>query len=184
MSAINPMTEVAMILPEGTPIPELALPAGYTVRHYGSPADRATWVRIVRAAERYHAVIDDALHRAQFGEDEALLAQRQLFLVAPGGADVGTATAWFDANHRGQAWGRFHWLAIVPEYQGRGLAKPFVAITLKLLRELGHQRIRLTTELVRTNAINLYVKFGFQPDLSHPNGAAAWQALWEQHNTH
>lgn len=177
MNNINPMTEVAMILPEGTPIPNLALPAGYSVRKYKSADDRATWARIVRSAEKHHAVIDENLHRAQFGEDEKIISQRQLFLVAPDGTDIGTATAWFDVNYNGQEWGRFHWLSIVPEYQGRGLAKPFVAITLKLLRKLGHQRIRLTTELVRTNAINIYLKFGFVPDMSYPNAKPAWEAF-------
>lgn len=174
---INPMTEVAMELPEGTPIWEFPLPVGYTVRRYASAADRAAWVRIVAAAERYHAVIDERLHRSQFGDDEAIIAQRQLFLVSPEGRDIGTATAWFGGERRGPEWGRFHWLAIVPECQGRGLAKPLIAITLRRLRELGHANIWLTTEMVREHAIRIYLRFGFRPDLTHPHAPEAWRLL-------
>lgn len=174
---MNPMTEVAMELPAEIPIPEFALPAGYNVRRYAAGADRAAWVRIVGAAERYHAVIDERLHRSQFGDDEALIAQRQLFLVSPDGRDIGTATAWFGGDRRGPEWGRFHWLAIVPECQGRGLAKPLIAITLKRLRELGHANIWLTTEMVRENAIRIYLQFGFRPDLAHPQAPEAWRVL-------
>jgi len=80
----------------------------------------------------------------------------------------------------GQRYGRVHWVAIVPEMQGKGLSKPMLSVVLDRLRELGHGRAYLTTNTVRTAAINLYLKFGFAPDIRAPHEVGAWRDVRAQ----
>jgi hypothetical protein len=45
------------------------------------------------------------------------------------------------------------------------------------LVELGHDRAYLDTATVRTEALNLYLKFGFVPELRRPTCLAAWRSV-------
>ena len=140
--------------------PEYALPEGFALRPY-APGDEAAWRRIHLEADLFTDVPSE-LFRAQFGHDEKELARRQLYLAAPEGVSVGTASAWYGTEDRWKGWGRVHWVAIVPRWQGRGLAKPLMSAVLARLAELGHDRAYLTTHAVRTPAIGLYARFGFR----------------------
>jgi GNAT superfamily N-acetyltransferase len=166
---------VCMARPNLLDIPEFAAPAGWSLRGY-RPGDAAHWQRIHLVAEREHE-ITPALFREQFGQDEELLASRQCYLQDPQGQAIGTATAWFDDHFQGGRWGRVHWVAIVPEYQGRGLAKPLMTAVCQRLRELGHDRAFLRTTASRVSAINLYLRFGFGPLPRDVEEARVWQTL-------
>lgn len=144
-------------------IPKHGLPAGYSLRGY-QPGDEQLWEEIHLLADPYSTITTDLFQR-EFGTDEAVLAERQFYLLDAEGQAIGTATAWFDDNFRGCAYGRVHWVAIVPRYQGRGLAKPLMTAVCRRLRELGHERAYLTTATARIPAIGLYKQFGFSADL-------------------
>jgi ribosomal protein S18 acetylase RimI-like enzyme len=142
-------------------IPDFPLPAGFSLRWY-QPGDEEHWVRIHLAADDENEITPTLFQRA-FGSNAAPLASRQCYLVAPGGAVIGTATAWFDDNFEGARFGRVHYVALLPEYQGRGLAKPLMTAVCQRLRELGHDRAYLVTASSRVRALKLYARFGFQP---------------------
>jgi len=145
-------------------IPTFAWPAGFGLRAY-HPGDRDTWVRIVAAAD-LHQGITAADHLRAFGHDESELTRRQLYVVAPDGQAIGTASAWFGSEETGRDWGRIHWVAILPDWQGQGLGRALLSATLLRLRGLGHTRAYLTTETVRHRGIRLYLGFGFIPDVA------------------
>ena len=136
-------------------LPNFDLPDGFTLRAYRN-GDDATWWQIHERADPLLAHRSGS-HREFFGDDFAALQARQLFLVSPANEAIGTASAWWDDDEIG----RVHWVAIVPEFQERGLAKPLIARVLQLLREHGHSRAILTTSLQRPRAIALYRSFGF-----------------------
>ncbi|MBP7827886.1 MAG: GNAT family N-acetyltransferase [Verrucomicrobia bacterium] len=169
---------LVMIRPHWDGLPAGELLAGWSLRWY-QPGDAAHWTRIHLAAEREHA-ITDSLFRAQFGHEDTLLAVRQCYLLTPDGEPVGTATAWFDDSFADGRWGRVHWVALTPAYQGRGLAKPLLAAVCQRLRELGHDRAFLRTTPTRRPAIQLYLRFGFQPHPRHAEETRAWQWLAPQ----
>ncbi len=135
-------------------IPQYPLPPGYAVRWWRA-GDRETWVRIHAAAEKL-VPATAAVSDEQFGGNEMELARRQAFLLDSTGREIGTATAWFDGEV-----GRVHWVAIVPEFQGRGLSKPLMTIVCNRLAELGHTQAYLTTDSRREAAVALYRSFGF-----------------------
>lgn len=156
-------------------LPTFSLPTGYAVRGF-QVGDAATWTRLVQAADLHQAVTADR-HREVFGEDLETLRQRQLFLTAPGGEAVGTATAWYGSDGWERDWGRVHWVAIRPDHQGRGLSKPLLQAVLEQLRQLGHRRAYLITETVRWAALRLYLRFGFEPELRRAEDRSVWTDL-------
>jgi len=156
-------------------IPQHAVPAGYAIRPF-VPGDERAWVEIQSAADA-HNVITDRLFRDQFGDDSGELRRRLFMLVDASGAAIGTAAAWFDDTGRRPGFGRVHWVAIHPDHQGRGLAKPLLSHVCVTLRDLGHERAFLTTSTARVPAIGLYLRFGFVPEIGGPEDVAAWHAL-------
>ncbi len=181
---------VVMTRPTLEGIPQHALPPGYAFTPY-APGDERHWVAIHERADGGDAAFAERFRRA-FGADAALLAARQVYVrhlaggaTGAGGTPVGTATAWldpFDRDADGTPVGRVHWVALVPEHQGRGLAKPLLTWVLARLAALGHRRAYLVTSTARVRAINLYRQFGFRPAVRDGAGdrateLAAWRAL-------
>jgi GNAT superfamily N-acetyltransferase len=156
-------------------VPVFPLPAGFSLRFH-RPGDDATWTRIQQQAERYHDVKSELFQR-EFGEGEAQLSQRQLFLCDATGREIGTGTAWFNDDYHGKAWGRIHWVAVTADHQGRGLGGALVSALCQRFIELRHIRACLTTESIRLPAINLYLSFGFQPEIKHEADRREWEVL-------
>lgn len=195
MSAIEKNLPVQMVRVHLDNVPEFALPAGFTLRWY-QPGDEARWLRIHLAADRCSEITpelfrrqfgvgqerglqSDPTHERRSGQESALqnLRERQCYLLDPRGEAVGTGTAWFNDDFEGARWGRVHWLAIVPQFQGRGLAKPLMTAVCHRLRELGHGRVYLSTSTARIAAIRLYLRFGFEPLLHSAEDEAVWREV-------
>jgi GNAT superfamily N-acetyltransferase len=166
--------DVKMIRENLDNIPEYSLPVGYSIRWY-RPGYEKHWQAVQSLADEYTRVTPD-LFQEQFGTDKQLLSERQCFLCDSEDNIIGTATAWLD-NQGGKSPGRIHWLAIIPQQQGRGLAKPLLTTICKRLKELGHSRTYLTTQSVRIPAINLYAKFGFTPVIDSDRDTEIWEKL-------
>ena len=149
-------THVQMARPHLDNWPVAPLPIDFSIRPYQS-GDAVHWRAIHERADPFNT-FDNTTFASWFGDDEAVLRARQKYLLAPDGRIIGTATAWFDNFQTG----RVHWVAIVPEYQGRGLARPLLWVVGQTLRELGHTRAVLTTSLDRPVALALYQKIGFE----------------------
>ena len=166
---------IAMVRPDLERIPQLSVAAPFSIRGYRA-GDAEAWRRIQIASDKYGTFPPEKFEQ-QFGRDEAVLAERQFYLCEGEGEAIGTMTAWFGEAAEWQGWGRVHWVAVVPECQGRGLSKPLMTATLNRLRELGHERAYLTTATVRPPAINLYLKFGFLPLVRGDEGLRAWRLV-------
>lgn len=179
MADSDALTQLNFVLemerPDLSDIPDYPLPAGYTL-HWYEPGDEEHWLAIQRAAEAY-LPISPELFVDQYGRDAQLLHQRLFFLRTASGATVATTAAWFANRDPASPVGRIHWVAITPEFQGRGLSNPLMSIACQRLHQLGHTSARLTTSSARIAAINLYLKFGFRPSGFKQTGRAVWRAL-------
>ena len=175
MDIVNRNVSVVMVRRDLDDVPAYPLPPKYAVRWH-QPGDEELWVRIQTSAEQYSEISLDLFRRA-FDDDASVLAQRQLFLLDHDGVGIGTASAWYDNDHHGQRYGLIHWIAIVPACQGRGLAKPLLSRVCHRLRDLGHDKARLNTSTARIAALNLYVAFGFVPDIASDADARVWREL-------
>jgi len=153
---------------------EKNLPAGYSFQMYNRGME-TDWIRIQDEADDYIKV-DRELFQNEFGGRLEELPRRMLFLEH-GSTPVGSATAWLDDINGEEGIGRLHWVAVVPEYQGRGLSIPMVTRTLSLFPSLGCSRAYLMTNAVRITAISLYLKLGFKPVIHSPGDQEAWEEI-------
>ncbi len=167
--------EIFMIRRGAHPVPKYVVPEPFTLRNY-CVGDEENWFRIYKAADNYNRIYS-SMFREYFGADQELLARRQFYLCDAEGTAIGTASAWLNPNFHGEALGRVHWVAILPEYQGRGLSKPLISAVCQRLLECGHQDSYLRTISVRITAIRLYLGFGFLPDVRSPHDAEIWQGI-------
>jgi GNAT superfamily N-acetyltransferase len=174
MDVTRQYIDVRMIREDLDDVPECPLPAGYSIRRY-QPGDENMWHEIQSLADEYNKVTP-SLFEEEFGTDARVLAERQCFLCDSHHNAIGTASAWF-GDHEGQYRGRIHWVAIAPQFRGRGLAKPLLAETCNRLRTLGHSKTYLTTQTCRIPAINLYAKFGFSPAIESRRDREIWREL-------
>ena len=176
-------------------LPEFALPSGFALRWY-QPGDEAHWLRIHLAADHLHKITPElfndqfglpaehgfrsaSIQERQSGINSALqnLRERQCYLSGPRGEVSGTGTAWFNDNFKGARWGRVHWLAILPEFQGRGLGRCLFSAVCRRLHELGHERAYLSTSTAQLAAIRLYLRFGFAPAIHDAEEQADWNEI-------
>jgi GNAT superfamily N-acetyltransferase len=157
-------------------LPSFPLPQRFSIRWYQT-GDRAIWENIQKRCEYDPRPFPQDLFERGFGANPAALPERMVFLLDKAQRPIGTATAWLDENFDGKLYGRVHWVAIVEEFQGRGLAKPLMSIVCSRLRELGHTRACLKTATHRVPAINLYKKFGFVPLVRNEKEAADWRSV-------
>lgn len=139
-------------------LPRFPLPAGYRLKWH-SPGDEHHWLRIHELADRF-TNIRPGLFRDRFGDDDALLARRQVYALDAAGTPVGTVTAW-QGEFRGETIGRVHWLAVVPGHQGRGLGRALISVCCDCLMRDGFRRAYLVTGAARTDALRLYSSMGW-----------------------
>ncbi len=166
--------DIRMVRDNLDAIPDYGVPAGYSIRWH-QPGDEQLWRNIHLLADKYTQATPDLFVR-EFGSNIATLAERQCFLLDSTDSPVGTASAWFDDRNE-QGPGRVHWVAIVPEEQGNGLANTLLSIICRRLRKLGHRNAYLTTQTVRISAINLYLKFGFIAAIDSERDIHIWKQL-------
>jgi GNAT superfamily N-acetyltransferase len=163
---------ISMIRENLDEIPRFDVPPSFSIKWY-EPGDEKRWVEIQKSADHYNTITPELFDR-EFNKDTQSLAQRQCYLIDIHGIPIGTATAWFDNDHNGLPYGRLHWVAIAPKLQGQGLAKPLLTAVCQRLRELGHTRAYLTTSSERIPAINLYLGFGFAPEIKDLHDSEVW----------
>ena len=173
--AVNPDNlAVGMIRPNMQDIPQFAFPAGYGMRPMRL-GEGVLWTEIQRASESWFT-ISDTLFDKQFGVDLPATASRCFFIINEQGDAIGTISAWYARDIRGQEYGRIHWVAIIPAYRGKGLVKPAMSYTMNVMAQW-HERAYLDTSSGRIPAIKVYLDFGFLPDLELPDARAAWDKV-------
>ena len=150
------------------------LPPLYSLRAFAS-RDLGAWTAIQAAADRYN-VITTSLFEAAFGVDPSAHRDRIFIACDEDGAAVGTVAAWFGEGEN-RAAGRVHWVAVLPEHQGRGLGRALVCHSVNRLIELGHTDAYLTTSAARLAALHLYDACGFRARIESREDRAAWGAI-------
>jgi GNAT superfamily N-acetyltransferase len=170
-----PNRDVVMFCADLNACPDYLPPPGYDLRLY-RPGDAQQWVTIQQQADKFNE-ISPALFWRQFGDDEAMLAESQFYLQQPDGDVVGTATAWQAPWQNGDEIGLVHWVAILPGWQGRGLAKPLLSAVCRRFQTRGMGQAWLSTSLPRLPALNLYWHFGFRPVMRSAGDVQSWELV-------
>jgi GNAT superfamily N-acetyltransferase len=169
---------VSMVRVGEKPFPQFPLPAGYAIEWYHAGCEE-WWYEIQLRSDELTRVTRD-LFWQYFGQARAELARRQCYLMDQRHQPIGTATAWFDPDYHGECWGRLHWVAILPQHQGQGLAKPLLSVVCERLRQFHPARSFLRTAPQRLAAIHLYLEFGFVPEIRGPEEAVVWEGIQQR----
>lgn len=176
LDIIQQNLSIDMILETLDGIPDHNLPHDFYFKWY-EPGDEKLWLDIHALSEKFIATINLKLYHEQFNRSAEIIRQRQVFIMNAHHEAIGTSTAWFKDDYYGQPFGQVHWVAIIPEFQGKGLAKPLMSMTLKRMVELGHSRAFLSTSTGRVAAIYLYLKLGFKPFIHQDTDSLIWEQL-------
>jgi beta-glucuronidase len=167
-------TQVVMVRSDMRNIPQFALPAGCVIRGM-KPGEIGLWTDVQRDAEPFFSIADE-LFVSQFGQDFLMIEDRCYLVFDPQGRAVATISAWFHPDFEGEDYGRIHWVATRPAWQGRGIAKGMMTHAMNRLAQ-SHRRAYLDTSIGRHGAIRIYLDFGFRPHIQTEADREAWQSL-------
>eukprot|EP00906_Rhabdomonas_costata_P006633 RCo009654 len=151
------------------PAPVFELP--FAVRSF-TPGDEMHWRNLQSQVERRE--IGEEVFTQEFARAPAEELSQCIFFVGVSGRTepVACIAAW-RVEVGGTLWGLMHSLAVLPEFEGLGLGRRLVALSLRRLAEFGYRRCIIQTDAHRLGAIKLFLEVGFLPDLSATEDAAS-----------
>jgi len=124
------------------------------------PGDELKWTYIQYKAAGYEQP-NFYLFNKEFGSAPEFNMKNQLYLCNKDNFDpIGTITAFKN---------RIHWVAVLPEFQGKGFGNRLMYAALKLMVEQDHDDSWLSTYDNRRPAIDLYKRFGFRIESRIPS---------------
>jgi len=159
-------------------IPQYAFTPNYRIRNYKA-GEEPIWADIEVSVDEFSDKLAALEHfDKEFGSFLEDMSARCLFIENEDGKVIGTTTAWYGALGNDETWGRIHWVAVHPDYQGKKLAKPLLSSALQILSNY-HNKAYLTTQTTSYQAINMYLNYGFEPYITKPECLEGWRLLEE-----
>ncbi|HET9109811.1 MAG TPA: GNAT family N-acetyltransferase [Ktedonobacterales bacterium] len=141
---------------DGAPLPEVALPAGYSVRAVGGPEEWQQRVDLHRAVYYPSRVTLRAYRRLRAAP--IYRPNLDLVAIAPDGEFVSYCILWYDERNRV---GEYEPVGAHPAWRRQGITRAVLAEGLRRLRALGAETAVVLTSSNNTPAINLYESIGF-----------------------
>ena len=144
-------------------IKDYKLPEGYKFVLF-KDGDEKDWCEIEKSSGEFLS-FEEAMesfnhyYKAHYEE----LKRMCLFIENDKGEKVATSTAFYLDEPENDITGNVHWVSVKKEYQGKGLSKPLISETLKLMKELGHKKTLLHTQTHTWLAAKVYLDMGFNP---------------------
>ena len=168
--------QVVMLRPHLEDLPELALPAAYSIRP-SLPGDEKHWCRLISAAFPEGNGATLATWKQQILNRNGYAPDCVFFIIAENGDVCATASA-MRSEHPEQ--GYLHWVATSPQHTGKKLGKMATLQTLHYFKQTGYRSATLHTESFRIAAVHSYLQLGFLPHISEEKHIHNWQLIAEQ----
>ena len=139
------------------PIPELSLPAGYSIRHVRGEEDLHQRVTVHRDAfapytnvtpDKYRAIMNAPTYRSEL----------DLVVEAPDGSFASFCIVWYDERN---IFGVFEPVGCHPQHRRRGLTRALMAEELRRLKRLGATFASVGSEDDNAASNSLYESLGF-----------------------
>ena len=157
-----PYYPLTMVKGDAENYPRFDLPDGYRFEFY-KKGDEIHWAEIEVAVGQFSDIEKglEYFNKEFFVGQDLDPRERMLFVVAPDGEYVGTASLW-NGKFYGEKKQRIHWVAVKDSHSGKGIAKAMLCRLMDLYCELGYSGfIYLLTGTRNWHAVTLYRKFGF-----------------------
>lgn len=130
----------------------------FYIRKY-KKGDEKYWAEIEYKIGDFSSVREAKEYFIQnYNSDE--LAEKCFFAETSDGKVVGTCIAWYD-NKNDYVVSSLHWLAVIPEYQDKGIGRALVISVMNYYRENNLLPVYLHTQPWSYKAIKLYYSLGF-----------------------
>ena len=154
--------KILMQRPSGTDIVEYSLPAGFHFTMYKKGDDRA-WADIEHSVNEFSTkkkALDYFKKKYKPFIEE--LERRCIFVENADGGKIATFTVWWEyIGARRYPW--ISWVAVKPDYQGKGIGKALISRGMRLLDELEGDAVSfLKTQTWSYKAINIYLEQGYE----------------------
>ncbi|WP_018158055.1 mycothiol synthase [Demetria terragena] len=143
---------------------EPALPTGFVARAFQAGQDEDAWLRVNARAFVNHPEqgrMNRADLEARMGED--WFDPDGLILIEDAATGSLAASHWTKIPADSPATGEVYVVAVDPDFQGRGLARPLTALGLAHLAGRGVSTVELYVEADNDPAVATYRKIGFEP---------------------
>lgn len=141
---------------------DINLPEGYSFKMY-EPGFENYWAETETEVLEYK-MKEEAIEyfKKELIPYQEQLKKRMVFIMNQEGVAVANACAWY-INYKGRHQAHVHFVAVRPDYQGRGLGKAIFAkiLTIFPIYEAGED-IYLHTQTWSHVAIRMYLKMGFK----------------------
>ena len=168
--------QLRMVRPNLEDLPELELPAGYSMRTYHK-GDEEHWARIIS---------DSFGGRERTAQDTANeITSRDVFIpdgfyfAIHRGVPVGTACAWRQSVDEKDV-GYVHMVGVVAEHTGHKLGKWVSLAVLSHFRDNGFKCSMLDTDDFRIPAVKTYLNLGFIPVYVEEGQPERWSDIFEK----
>ena len=152
-------SKVLLRRPAAEPVPEGALPRGFTIRPLAGEREVEAYVQLHRAAfESRNMTVEwrmRTLHRPEY------VAALDLVAVAPDGYLGAFCIAWLDRAD-GRAYAHIEPLGVRANLQERGLGRAILNEALRRLHDHGVHEVYVETDKQRNAALALYQSAGFR----------------------
>lgn len=182
MDIVNSHPKQLMMLRCATPIPDIPLPEGWSVRQMRE-GEHKSWVSIAESAGFFNSVEMDSEARwmKAMGSDPRVRMENIFFTCESSGKPVATATALlYTDEQRSQhpntknGPGCLHNVAALSEYRGKGAGSAVTAAVLRRFAEIGFGDCVLKTDDHRLPAIKSYIRLGWLPVMYAPDMRMRW----------
>jgi len=166
-------SQLSMIRTHMNSIPRGGVPRGYSWRRYRR-GDAKAWVEMVG---RTICPYTEEKFLVELRDGPYFDRKRLFFIVhKQTGRPVATACAGVASRHT-RRHGYVHFVAVLPEYQGKGLGKAIMRVVLRSFARRGFSDAILHTDDCRKPALKLYLDLGFVPRHLEPDHPARWAAV-------
>jgi mycothiol synthase len=165
------MSQLFMRRPNLDNLPEISLPAGYTLREYRE-GDQEALAALMREAFQDEKWTEDRVEQALVAPPDVV----KTFVVEHAGTIVATASARLLPETHPDS-GYVHWVAAHPTHTGQKLGAAVTVATLHEFVKLGCKDAVLETDDHRLAAIKTYQNLGFVPEHRHETHPERWARI-------
>jgi len=151
-------------------LPALNIPEGFSIRTYQEGDDTA-WEDLTEASLGFRLNFFESIRNNPF------FMKERIFFICDGDKMVATAIAWGVENE--PLTGYVHMVGADAEYRGKGLGYQVSLAVLHRMKEEGMQQVILHTDDFRIPAIAIYLKLGFEPQMTHESHESRWEKVKE-----